>query len=76
MQYSLRHAFLLHHAAADADEHAGPALFYLFEPGDVAQGLALRVVTDAAGVEQHQVGLLTVFGLHKAHMAQRARQGF
>ena len=72
----LRHARLLHHAAAYADQKPGLFLFQFLQPGHVAQRPALGVVPDAAGVEQHQIGLGAVFGLGHAHFFQKPRQLF
>ena len=68
------HAGLLNHAAAHADDEAGVALAYFLQPGHIAQGTALGVVADAAGVEQHKIGMLPVGGLLHAHVPQHARE--
>jgi len=72
----LRHAGLLHHAAAYADQKPGLFLLQFLQPRHVAQRPALGVVPDAAGVEQHQIGLGAVFGLGHAHFFQKSRQLF
>ena len=70
----LAHALLLHHAAADGDHHLGPGLLELLEPGDVSKRAALRIVADAAGVEDHEIRRLAAFSLRHAHLLQHTGQ--
>ena len=72
----LRHAGLLHHAAAYADQKPGLFLLQFLQPRHVAQRTAFGVVPDAAGVEQHQIGFGAVFGFGHAHFFQKSRQLF
>ena len=76
LQNLLRHAGLLHHAAAYADQKPGLFLLQFLQPRHVAQRTAFGVVPDAAGVEQHQIGFGAVFGFGHAHFFQKSRQLF
>ena len=48
---------LLHHAAADADDELGIALFELAQHVDLAVHFPLGIFPDAAGVVEDQVGV-------------------
>lgn len=51
----LRHAGLLHHAAAQGDDHAWPGGLSIFQRADVAEHAILRVLTHSTGVIEHQI---------------------
>ena len=70
------HARLLDHASAYADEHLRPLFAYFLQPCDVAKGLALSVVPDAAGVVHHKVRFPFVTGRAHAHAFQDPCQLF
>ena len=72
----LPHALLLHHAAAHADDQIGLERLKLLEPYDVAQRLVFGVFAHAAGVVQHEIGLLAALGRRHAHFVQHSRDGF
>ena len=70
------HPRLLHHAAANADHQLRTCLFQFLEPDHVAQRAPLRIVADAAGVEDDKIRLFSVGGGRHPHLSQHAFQLF
>ena len=59
-------AFLLRHAAADADHDSLAILFVFFPPSERAVDLLFRLVAHAASVEQHEIGAVHAVGWNVA----------
>ena len=72
----LGHAALLRHAPNDRDDESGVFLLLPFHYADVAEGAALRVVPDAAGVENDDVRALLLAAGHSAHAFEEPRDLF
>ena len=73
---ALRHALLLHHAAADGNEHRGIAALDVFQRADVAVDAVLGVLPDCAGVEEDEIRFVFIVGKGKAHFSEHALDFF
>ena len=67
---------LLHHAAADGDDLAGPGLLAVIQGAHVAEDPHLRVLPHGAGVHHDHVRLELILGKAVAHLRQVAPQLF
>jgi len=65
---------LLHHAAADGDDHFRARLFQGPEGPHQRVDLALGMFAHATGIDQEYVGLLRALGAGKAGLRQETRQ--
>ena len=74
LSHLVRHPLLLSHAAAQADDLAGIGLFRVGQGAEVAVHSLLRVLAHGAGIQHHHVGLESIVGKGKAHLAQHAHQ--
>ena len=72
----LRHAGLLDHAAAHGNDELGVLLAYFLQPGYIAQRPALRIIADAAGIENDKVRLRPVSSLRHAHITEHTGELF
>ena len=63
-------------APAHRDLHAGSALAQCLEVAQVPVELVVRILTDAAGVEDHHIGRLEIGGGHQSVGDQGTRQPF
>ncbi len=72
--YLFRHARLLRHAPAQADDLVGIRRLGVRELAEHPVNGFLRVLADGAGVHQHDVGALRIVGEVTAHLAQHSHQ--
>ena len=70
----LRHPGLLGHAAAQADHLLRVFLFCVGETAQIAEDPLFRVLTDGAGIQNHQIRLLGVLCKGKAAVGQHPHQ--
>ena len=73
---ALRHVRLLHHAAADGDEHRGIAALDVFQRADVAVDTVLSVLADRTGIEEDEIRLVFVVGKGKTHFSEHTLDFF